>query len=262
MVLSKLVQNHAPVLFCLTTTMNISLAAEHIAGTSLTNAVITGVAGSLLILVLFLSFAHSPKVLPTKKQNFIEWIIELLLNLATSITGDRQKALKFLPLVATFFIFIIINNWLGLIPGVGSIGFHEMHNNKDVFVPLFRSTNADLNTTLALALVTVGATQYFGISQLHLSYFKKFINFSSPVAFFMGILEIISEVAKVISFSFRLFGNVFAGEVLLAVITGLVPFIVPAPFYGLELFVGFIQALVFSMLSLVFFHVATQQHHA
>jgi len=240
--------------------MNISLAAEHIAGTALTNAIITGLAGSLLILALFLFLARNPKTLPTKKQNFVEWIVELLLNLATSITGDNQKALKFLPLVATFFIFIIINNWLGLLPGVGSIGFHEVHNNKDVFVPLFRSTNADLNTTLALALVSVGATQYFGASHLHLSYFKKFINFSSPITFFMGILEIISEIAKVISFSFRLFGNVFAGEVLLAVITGLAPFIAPAPFYGLELFVGFIQALVFSMLSLVFFHVATQHH--
>lgn len=240
--------------------MNISLAAEKIAGTGVTNAVLTGIVGSLIILIVFLWLTRQVKSIPNKKQNFAEWALEGILSLAESITGDRKSALKLLPLAATFFIFIIVNNWLGLIPGVGSIGFFESNNGSEVFVPLFRGANADLNTTLALALVSVGATQYFGVAKLRLKYFKKFINFSSAIGFFMGILEIISELAKIISFSFRLFGNVFAGEVLLAVITGLVPYVAPAPFYGLELFVGFIQALVFAMLSLVFFHVATQHH--
>ncbi len=116
---------------------------------------------------------------------------------------------------------------------------------------------------MALAIISVFATQVFGVMNLKLSYFKKFINFSSPINFAVGILELISEFAKIISFAFRLFGNIFAGEVLLAVISfigGTYLFFAPMPFYGLELFVGLIQALVFAMLSLVFFNMATQSH--
>lgn len=128
-------------------------------------------------------------------------------------------------------------------------------------VALFRGAHADLNMTLALALISVAATQYYGVRFNGLGYFKKYINFSSPIFFFVGILEIISELSKVMSFGFRLFGNIFAGEVLIAVISFLVPVILPMPFYGLELFVGFIQALVFSMLSLVYFSMAAEEQH-
>jgi F-type H+-transporting ATPase subunit a len=166
------------------------------------------------------------------------------------------------PLVATFFIFIIVNNWAGLIPGFGSIGIYEMKEGHEVFVPFLRSANADLNTTIMLSLVSVIVIQIVGIGVIGLkSYTKKFFNFSSPILFFVGILELISEFIKIISFSFRLFGNVFAGEVLLIVITMLVPYILPIPFYGLELFVGFIQALVFTMLTLVFIKMATIEAH-
>jgi F-type H+-transporting ATPase subunit a len=127
-------------------------------------------------------------------------------------------------------------------------------------VPLFRAATADLNTTLALAIFSIVLTQIFGFQHLKLGYLKKFFNFSNPLMTFVGILELVSEFAKIVSFAFRLFGNVFAGEVLLAVMAFLVPVVVPMPFYGLELFVGFIQALVFAMLSLVFFNMATQSH--
>ena len=131
------------------------------------------------------------------------------------------------------------------------------------FIPLFRGSTADLNTTLALALIAVVSIQYFGIRDLKLAYFKKFINLSNPIMFFVGILELISEVSKIISFAFRLFGNMFAGEVLLTVIGSLVPIIAPLPFPGLEIFVGFIQALVFSMLTAVFLSMAVsvQEQH-
>ncbi|MEN8252914.1 MAG: F0F1 ATP synthase subunit A [Patescibacteria group bacterium] len=139
------------------------------------------------------------------------------------------------------------------------------HNKENAdhgakFVPYFRAGTADLNTTLALGIISIVLTQYFGLKHLGLSYLKKYFNFSNPIMFFVGILELISEFAKIISFAFRLFGNVFAGEVLLAVISFLVGIILPMPFYGLEIFVGFIQALVFAMLSLVFFNMATQSH--
>jgi len=131
---------------------------------------------------------------------------------------------------------------------------------KGTFVPYLRPGTADLNGTLALGLLSVGLTQFFGLRFLKLNYLKKFINFSNPIMFFVGLLELISEFAKIISFAFRLFGNIFAGEVLLVVITGLTMVIVPMPFYGLEIFVGFIQALVFAMLSVVFFNMATIGH--
>ena len=240
--------------------MEISLAAEKIPGLPITNAFLTGIVASLAIIAIIGWLTRSIRRVPRKRQNFAEWMVEGFLGLVENITGNRQKALKLLPLGLTFLIFILVNNWLGLLPGVGSIGFREVIADKETFVPLFRSSNADLNTTLALALVSVAAIQYFGVGELGFKYFKKFLNFSNPIYFGIGILEAISEAAKVISFSFRLFGNIFAGEVLIAVITGLVPFIAPLPFYGLEIFVGLIQALVFTILSLVFFHVAMEQH--
>jgi F-type H+-transporting ATPase subunit a len=163
-------------------------------------------------------------------------------------------------LVLTFFIYILFCNWIGLLPGFGSIGFNEVQNGTKVFVPLLRGATADLNTTLALALIAFFSIQYYGFAGQKLGYLKKFFNFSSPVMFFSGILELISELAKIISFSFRLFGNVFAGEVLLSVMTFLIPVIIPLPFVGLEIFVGLIQALVFSLLTLVFINIAMSAH--
>ncbi len=151
--------------------------------------------------------------------------------------------------------------------GVAPTDTDEEHVTADTsehsegkFVPLFRPGTADLNTTLALALFTMFSVQVFGVSYLGLGYFKKFFNFSNPIMTFVGILEIVSEFAKVVSFAFRLFGNIFAGEVLLTVVGSLVPLIAPMPFYGLEIFVAFVQALVFSLLSLVFYNMATVSH--
>lgn len=132
---------------------------------------------------------------------------------------------------------------------------------KTEFIPLFRSGTADLNTTLALAIIAVITVQYAGFSALGLGYLKKYFNFSNPIYFFVGILELIGEFARIISFAFRLFGNIFAGEVLLTVIAFLMPLFAPLPFLGLELFVGFIQALVFSMLAAVFLSLAVIKEH-
>ena len=150
-----------------------------------------------------------------------------------------------------------------LIPGLTSVGWEAVKNGQKEIIPFFRSANTDLNTTLALAGISVIATQIFGIAAIgFIKYSKKYINFSSFSNFFVGILELVSEIAKIISFAFRLFGNIFAGEVLLVVVTYLIPYIIPIPFYGLEIFVGFIQALVFAMLSLVFMTMATIDTHA
>ncbi|MCK5413728.1 MAG: F0F1 ATP synthase subunit A [Candidatus Pacebacteria bacterium] len=249
--------------------MHVSITPEivtHIFGVPVTNTLIASLMTTVVLVVIVYFATRKVNEVPKGLQNLFEMIIESLFKMIDDVTGDRKQTYQFFPLVATIFIFIIVSNWLGLLPGFGSIGFHEtvsgMHGEEHtVFVSFFRSANSDLNTTLALAMISVFATQIFGILALGVfKYGGKFINFSSPISFFVGILELIGELAKIISFSFRLFGNVFAGEVLLVVIMTLAPFIAPLPFFGLELFVGFIQALVFAMLTLVFLKVAVTAH--
>jgi len=244
--------------------MEISLAAEkiaHLGSFPITNSMLTSWIGAAILIVIAFLATRKMKLIPTGLQNTFEFIIEALYNTANSVLQDEKATKKYFPLVATLFLFIIANNWLGLIPGVGTIGIHEEIHGKEVLVPLFRSGNADLNMTLALAVTTVLAIQLFGIAAIGIfKYGKKFFNFSNPILFIVGILELIGEVSRIISFSFRLFGNVFAGEVLLTVIAFIVPYIAPLPFYGLEIFVGFIQALVFTMLTLVFIKSAITDH--
>lgn len=244
--------------------LNISFLPEHITSIgplAITNSLLISWV-AMAILIVFAYFAtRKMRTVPSGIQNFAEVVVEGLYNLVESVTGNDKQTKKFLPVVATIFLFVLLANWLGLIPGVGSIGLWEEHNGEEIFVPLFRSTSADLNFTLALAIISVGAAQVFGIAALGLfKYSGKFLNFKNPILFFVGILELIGETAKMVSFSFRLFGNVFAGEVLLLVISFLVPYVVPLPFYFLEVVVGVIQAFIFAMLTLVFLKMAVTSH--
>lgn len=212
-----------------------------------------------LLVTLFLSLVAFSFYKSKNKQSrfglFIQAIVEALYNFVQSVTP--HKAAQFFPLFATIFLFVILASWAGLFPGVETI----FVNNGHELVPLLRGGTADLNITLGTAILAVFMVQVFGYKNLGMSYFKKFIDFSSPINFFVGILEIVSEFAKIVSFSFRLFGNIFAGEVLLAVIAFLLPLFGPLPFIGLEIFVGFIQALVFAALTLAFADIATSRHH-
>lgn len=246
--------------------MNISLAAEpifHVGNFPITNSLFT----TWIVIALIALFAYkiksSLKKIPQGLQNLAEFIVESLFDLVESV--EKEKAKIFFPIIASFFIFILFNNWSGLIPGVGSIGLWEEKEGHKILVPLFRAGTSDLNTTLALAIISVLSAQYFGIKSLgSKKYLGKFFNFTNPINFFVGILEFIGEFTKIISFAFRLFGNIFAGEVLLLIIAFLVPVLASIPFIGLEIFVGFVQALVFSMLSLVFYSVAIshEEEHA
>ncbi len=234
----------------------------HIGNFTVTNSLFTAFILTLL-LIGFALFAYRKgfKLIPDKLQSFLELFIEMFLSMIESIAGS-SKARTFFPWITTFFIYILLGNWIGLLPGVGTIGIIEnLPGHGEVFVPIIRGVNADLTTTLALGLTSVMLTQYYGLKTLGTNYLTKFFNFKSGVGFFVGILELISEFAKVISFAFRLFGNIFAGEVLLMVISALIPVFASIPFLGLEVFVGFIQAFVFATLSLVFFNMATQAHH-
>ena len=249
--------------------MNISLAAEplfHILGFPVTNTLVVTLAVSLIIIVASAILKNRVRLVPRGFQNLIESVLEALLNLVDSVTQDRKQTRRFFPLIATIFIFVILSNWVEVIPGLGTIGIFEQHHGEKVLVPFIRSGSADLNMTLALALVSVISTQVLGIAAIGFTKYagKFFVNPFRPPYFvgtFVGILELISEVAKLISFSFRLFGNIFAGEVLLMVMLFLVPYFIPLPFLFLELFVGFIQALVFSMLTLVFCKMAATESH-
>lgn len=235
--------------------LHISIAAEElfrIGPLVVTNALLTSWIVVAILCFLFIKLSKSLKAIPTVKQLFIELPIDMIYSLCRSVA--EGKASLFFPYIAVFFMFILLSNWSGLIPGVGTI---LVQNHETV--PLFRAPTADLNLTFALAIVSVVLIQYQGVKFLGMKYFGKFFSLK-PASAFIGILELISEFSKILSFSFRLFGNIFAGEVLLLVIAFLVRWFAPIPFYGLELFVGFIQALVFSMLTLVFFNIATAQH--
>ncbi len=245
--------------------MNISLAAEpifHIGSFAVTNTLLVSWTIILLLIGLSLYLYKNLKKVPKGLQNLIEWVFEKLLGMIEAVTQSRKQALQFFPIVATIFIFVILSNWIEIVPGLGTIGIYGEHHGHVMLIPFIRSSSADLNVTLAIAIVSVMATQIFGIMALGLfKYGGKFINFHGPINFFVGILELISEMAKMVSFSFRLFGNIFAGEVLLLVVGFLVPYVVPLPFLFLEIFVGFVQALVFSMLTLVFLKMAVTAHH-
>jgi F-type H+-transporting ATPase subunit a len=233
--------------------IHISLAAQEIFklwGLSVTNSMLTGVIASTIIAILIIIIARSMSLSPGKGvSGAIDSASDWLLSLIESITHDRERSIRFFPIIVTIFFFVLINNWVGLLPGVGSIHVGE--------VPLFRGMTADLNATLALAVISIVMIHIYAVKEMgFMSHMRTYIS-SNPILLFVGILELLSDVSKTVSFAFRLFGNIFAGEVLLVVIAALLPFAAPLPFFLLEIFVGFIQAFVFSLLTIVFFGIAT-----
>jgi F-type H+-transporting ATPase subunit a len=323
------------------------------------SSILFWVAGLILITIAYFG-TRRMEMVPTGLQNFVEMLVELFIGLTESVGGSSAR--RFLPLVMTIFLVIVLSNWLGILPGVGTIGrvesveefvghelhdleaeIHEQHpelsdaelheealtqalkatkNEKmtvfdgsgsflyipfgrgeatkvtvsgivrndhehaeddlhsgtvivppedepdlvgketGILIPFLRGPNTDLNTTLAIAIVAMIAIQFWGVRTLGLrGYGGKFINLKNgPIHFAVGLLEIISEVSRLISFTFRLFGNMFAGEILLVAMGFLFPLIGIIPFMGLELFVGAIQGFIFAMLTLVFAVVATSAH--
>ena len=216
-------------------------------GIDFTNTFILAILCALLLIVFFLIGFKKKEIIPGKTQNFFEFILESLFGLFDSMSGDRKKTEEIFPLVATLFIFILISNLLEILPGVG------------VF-PFLRSPSSDLHFTLAIAIFSMGFIHFLTIKKLGgIKYLKKFIVLNNPILFFVGMLEAMGEFTKTLSLGIRLFGNLFAGEILLIVITSMISFIVPLPFLGLEIFVGFIQALIFSSLITVFYGFLTTE---
>jgi F-type H+-transporting ATPase subunit a len=243
----------------------------HIGQFPVTNSLLTSWVAVILIIILSIVIKSKLSKIPGKLQSLVETVFEGAFGLMDMVTNDRAKSKKVFPIVFSIFIFVLINNWLGMLPGVGSITYNHY--------PLLRGGTADLNTTLALGLMSVISANVFGVMVVGgWNYFNKFINIKTlleipkkikheptvvlvnPINFFVGMIEIISEVAKVASLSFRLFGNIFAGEVLLASISAIFAFGLPLPFMFLEIIVGIIQALIFAILTLVYFTIASTAH--
>lgn len=257
----------------------IPLAAEpiaHIGTFPITNSMVNAWIAVVFFLIVAAIARKRVGLVPKGIHNLFETIVELLLTETQKVTGDRDRARKFFPIVATIFLFVLTINWMGLIPGVGSIGLYEFVRGEVELVPLFRAASADLNMTLAIALFAIVTSHIFGLSRLGLiSHASKFFNVrgiwraikKGPMAilialieFAVGLLELVSEFAKVLSLSLRLFGNIFAGEILLTVMMGIFAYALPIPFIFLEILVGLIQATVFAMLTLAFLTVATEAH--
>lgn len=248
----------------------------HFGPLAVTNALINGWIAVAFFVLVAVVLRRRWVAVPKGVQNIAESIVEFMLTEVKKVTGDDVRARQFLPVVGTIFLFILFSNWLGLIPGTGSIGVWLMHQGELELIPLLRPAASDLNLTLGIALFAVISSHLYGIQALGLTnHISKFVNVrgifrsfkKGPVAvvvacieFGVGLIEIVSEIAKVLSLSLRLFGNVFAGEVLMTVMLGLFSFFLPIPFIFLEVLVGVIQATVFSMLTLAYLTVATSGH--
>ncbi len=242
--------------------LHISIKAEpifRVYGFPVTNTILLSAAVFVFFVALALFYSFQIR---REEKNRLFYLIHFGLNFIYGLFRSvfEDKINYFFPLLGTFFFFILLNNWSGLIPGVGTLLVKTSESRHETLVPLLRGGTADLNTTLALALITVVFSQYIGIKTLgFFAYIKRFVNFKSPMAFFTGIIETVSEFSKIVSFSFRLFGNIFAGEVIIAIMAFLIPVLISFPFLLFEIFIGFIQAIVFSMLSAVFYNLAMQK---
>jgi F-type H+-transporting ATPase subunit a len=250
----------------------ISLSAEtigHIGSFPITNTFTDILFIDAVLIALVIAVNKNIKKVPGMLQNIVESMMQLVYNLTESVAADRAK--KIFPFFMTFFLFILISNWSGLLPVLTTVGFFEGGGHGDdhgeaagghTFIPLIRSASTDLNATLALALVSIVATHSMSIRTLGIKeYLSRFFALN-PFKLFIGLLELISEFTKIISFSFRLFGNIFVGEVMLASLAAVTAFLLPLPLLMYELAVGVIQAVIFGMLTMAFMSILTTPHNS
>ncbi len=227
-----------------------------------TNSTLLGIAVASAMVYFLTKAAKASSIKPGNLfSQIVEAGCEFIIGTAENIFHSRKKAVTYAPMLLTLFFFILLNNWAGMLPGVGSI----LSRSHGEAAPLFRAFTSDINGTLALAIVTIVLIQVYAIRELGIAgHLKHYFSNQpwNPINLFVGFLEVIGEFTRMMSLSLRLFGNVFAGEVLLVVIAKISSFVSPLatlPFIFMEFFVGFIQAFVFTMLTIVFLSVAT--HH-
>lgn len=248
--------------------IHVELAPGHVGelwGLPITNTLVTSWVVVALLFIIAVLIKRNLSMIPNRFQLLLESLIEYVYDFVSETLGSRDVARRYLPLLLTIFLFVFVANFIEFLPGVGSLGI--MRGGE--FVPLLRSVNTDLNMTLSLTIIAVLFIEIAGVVALgFFRYAGKFLNFRGRnigerlLNLLVGLIELVSEVSRLVSYSFRLFGNIFAGEVLLAVVTFFVPYILPVPMMALEMFVGFIQAVVFSMLTLFFIKMAITDPHA
>jgi F-type H+-transporting ATPase subunit a len=255
-------------------------AVIHVGSFAITNTMLTSWISIVLILLISFFAFRRMKLVPKGLQGVMEFGFGFILDFCVSVSGEKNGR-RFFPVVATIFIFVVVNAWLSLLPIYGNA--FVIHEGSKA-IPLLRGANTDLNVTLALALFSFIAVEYYGVKMLGAGkYLQKFIRVTQLKSAFgqifggktksglgalffgfidlvVGALETLSEFIRLISFSFRLFGNMMAGEILLMILAFLVPLTLAVPFYGLEMFIGFIQAFVFASLTLIFINLAVASH--
>lgn len=250
----------------------------HIGNFIVTNSLFTSWIVVFLLIVIAIIVKLKIKKIPRGIQNIFEIVIEGAEDLCDQVTGNRAVTNKAFPIVFAIFMFVLLNNWIGILP-LGGFGLVETLEHGKVFIPIIRSGTADINGTLPLAIMSVIGANIFGIISIGLwKTINKYVNLSAlgsiftkirkdpmilmtaPIMFAVGILELVGEFAKVASLSFRLFGNVFAGEVLLASMGAIMVYILPTPFLLLEVLVGVIQAFIFAILTLVYYTISSMDH--
>ncbi len=245
----------------------------HVLGLPITNTTLASWLTVVVLVVLSWVITRRMKLIPGRLQVVFESILGWLYDLCRSIAGD-ENGRRFFPVVCTIFLFVLFNAWLSLIPGFGSItlGNHE----------LIRGANTDVNVPLAIALVSFVFVIFYGLKNARMGFVRQYINvgplfrsigrifkgkfdlmgiFEGAINIFVGGLEFLSLLIRNVSFTFRLFGNMTAGEILLLIAAFLIPFVMPLPFYFLELLIGLVQALIFSLLTLVFVTMAVTPAH-
>ena len=241
--------------------IHVALSAEKLGefwGLPITNTLVTSWVVMFLLIVVGMAVSRKIALIPGRMQTALEMVFGFFYDYVAETLESRELARKFFPLLMTTFFFIWIANAIEFTPGIGSITFF----NGEETVPLLRSVNTDLNMTLALTLIAVLVIEVAGVLMLGArTYFGKFFTLKSPIASAVGIIELVSEAARVVSFSFRLFGNIFAGEVLIAVVAFFVPYILPVPLMAFEMFVGVVQAAIFTLLMLFFIKMAITDPH-
>lgn len=247
--------------------LHITLSAERlftVVGFPITNTLLTMWLVMLVLFVVAFFISRKTSLIPGKFQNTIEWAYEWVYGYVEQGFGDATLTRRYFPLIATIFFFIFLSNMFDFLPIFGTLTLSQGGET----VPLFHAVDADLNTTLALAIISFLVIELSGIFTLGaLKYGSKFVNVRGSsigerlMNLIVGLLELIGNIVRLISFSFRLFGAIFAGEVLLLVIGSFVPYILPVPLMAFEMFIGLLQAAVFAILTLAFIKIAVAEPH-
>ncbi len=225
----------------------------HLPYFQVTNTLFTAWFSIVVLLALALILRGQIKEIPGRFMSMVEALFEYVLNYMEEVLGDKRLARKLFPIIMTIFLFVLVSNWTEHLPFFETLKVQTGHGHS----ALFKSANTDLNVTLSLAIVSFFVVETLGVVTVGLwKYLGKFINLSSPLNFVIGLIELISELARLVAFSFRLFGNILAGEVLILVVKYFVPYFLPVPLMAFELFVGFIQAAIFALLTLFFVKLA------